>query len=165
MPIDRYDPLTGLYHLSNRERSKDAKTVIIDEASMLSEEQLAAILNALSGVQRLILVGDPRQLPPIGSGRPFLDIVKELEPENVESLFPRIGPGYTELTVRRRQIGESRDDLLLAEWFSGRVVDPGADEIWSRITEDNTSEHLRFVRWKDTDELNDILISLSKMRM
>ncbi len=36
---------------------------------MLTEEMLAATLSALEGVKRLILVGDHRQLPPIGAGR------------------------------------------------------------------------------------------------
>ena len=34
-------------------------------------------------VQRLILVGDPNQLPPIGVGRPFADLVTFLETTNV----------------------------------------------------------------------------------
>ena len=50
-------------------------TVVIDEASMLTEEMLAAVLDALADVDRLVLCGDPRQLPPIGAGRPFADIV------------------------------------------------------------------------------------------
>jgi hypothetical protein len=33
------------------------------------------------------LVGDPRQLPPIGAGRPFVDIVSELAPEGVDAKF------------------------------------------------------------------------------
>jgi ATP-dependent exoDNAse (exonuclease V) alpha subunit len=44
-----------------------------DEASMLTEEQLAALIDALSSVDRIILVGDASQLPPIGAGRPFVD--------------------------------------------------------------------------------------------
>ena len=59
---------------------------------MLTEEMLASLIDALKGVERLILVGDPRQLPPIGAGRPFVDIVDQLAPENVESMFPARGP-------------------------------------------------------------------------
>ena len=33
----------------------------------------------LNKVTRLILVGDPNQLPPIGPGRPFVDIIAWLE--------------------------------------------------------------------------------------
>lgn len=158
LKLDRYNPQTGIYRLSDFERIKSAKTVVIDEASMLTEEQLSALLDAISGVQRLILVGDPRQLPPIGAGRPFLDIVQKLMPEDIESKFPRVAAGYAELTVRMRQKGKSRDDLLLAEWFSGRSVDPGADEIWSRISQNNVSENLKFVKWSSTNELRKQLL-------
>lgn len=160
LPLDRYQPDTGAYRLSNREGEKGRQTVIIDEASMLTEEQLAAVLDALSGVQRLILVGDPRQLPPIGAGRPFLDIVRRLEPQGIAARFPRVAAGYTELTIRRRQTGTARDDLLLAEWFSGRPVDAGADEIWSRIESGDVSDHLSFVRWDSPDQLPDILLEV-----
>ena len=91
----RYDGETGAYFPKLRApRCGDYRTVIVDECSMLTEEQLAALIDSLSNVERLVLVGDPRQLPPIGAGRPFVDIVRELEPENVEMLFPRYGPSY-----------------------------------------------------------------------
>jgi ATP-dependent exoDNAse (exonuclease V) alpha subunit len=163
MPIDRFETSTHRYHLSTREREEGAQTIIIDEASMLTEEQLAATIDALAGVQRLILIGDPKQLPPIGAGRPFLDIVTELEPVNIEVDFPRIGPGYAELTVGRRQQakeGEERDDLLLADWFSGRPLDPGADEIWTRNTEDTPSKFLRVVKWENSEELREKLLNV-----
>lgn len=166
LPLDRYEPNTGTYRLSDREKQNAYKTVIIDESSMLTEEQLAAVLDALKGVDRLILVGDPRQLPPIGAGRPFLDIVRSLEPTNVESMFPRIAPGYAELTVRLRQkqnISKNQErnerlDLLFADWFSGRPVDPGADEIWDWISSGKPTEHLRFVRWENSQELQEKLL-------
>lgn len=160
LPLKRYNPKTGNYELSDFERVDDWKTVVIDEASMLTEDQLAATLDALKGVERLILVGDPRQLPPIGAGRPFLDIVQELAPDSIEAQFPRIGPGYAELTVRRRQRGEEREDLLLAEWFSGRSLDPGADEVWDQIKEGEDLKHLQFVRWDQETELQQRLLGL-----
>lgn len=160
LPLDRYDYQTGAYRLSDHKPYQGAKTVIIDEASMLTEDQLAAVLDALSGVQRLVLVGDPRQLPPIGAGRPFLDIVNELEPEHIESQFPRVGQGYGELTVRRRQIGHARDDLLLADWFSGRSLDPGADEIWTKIEATTSSDQIQFIQWTSDEDLREKLLDL-----
>ena len=89
-------------------------TVIIDEASVLTEDMLGAIFDALQGVKRFILVGDPAQLRPIGAGRAFVDVVAELRPSDYESRFPRVSPGYAELTIERRQIGSDRPDLRLA---------------------------------------------------
>ena len=156
----RYDGQTGIYRLSDKPKASTARTVIIDEASMLTEEQLGAVLDAMKGCQRLVLVGDPRQLPPIGTGRPFLDVVRSVEPEGVESKFPRVGPCYAELTVRRRQVEEERDDLLLAEWFNGRSSGAGGDEIWEKILTDADSEHLRLVEWQDAQDLQRKLLEV-----
>ena len=80
----RYDTASGRYHMSdNRPRARGFGTVIVDEASMLTEDMLGAVLDALQGVKRLILVGDPAQLPPIGAGRPFVDIVAALRPDDM----------------------------------------------------------------------------------
>ena len=111
--------------MSDRPKATGFGTVIIDEASMLTEDMLGALLDALQGVKRLILVGDPAQLPPIGAGRPFVDIIAKLRPPDYESLFPRVTMGYAELTIERRQIGDTRPDLRLARWFSGMPPSAG----------------------------------------
>lgn len=149
----RYDGSTGRYVLSDQPTEAGAHTVIIDEASMLTEEMLAALIQALKGVHRLLLIGDPRQLPPIGAGRPFVDIVKRLAPEGVTERFPRVGAGYAELTIRRRQAGEDREDLQLAEWFSGSPVAPGEDDVFDKVLRTGQSPHVRFVQWDTADEL------------
>ena len=58
-------------------------TVILDEASMVSSDLLAEIVKR--NPDRLILVGDEAQLPPIGSGQPFHDLVRLL-PDCVRTL-------------------------------------------------------------------------------
>ena len=156
---DRYETETRRYVVTRSpDRCRDYRTVIVDECSMLTEEQLAALLDALSGVERLVFVGDPRQLPPIGSGRPFVDIVRELEPNEIEHRFPRIGRGYAELTVPRRQRGTTRADLLFASWFGGNP-DPAADEIWNRLDTEEMDE-IRFESWTDDENLKAILLDL-----
>ena len=156
----RYDSATGRYKLSDKAAEPGARTVIIDEASMLTEEMLAALIQALKSVQRLILIGDPRQLPPIGAGRPFLDIVTHVTPEGVTEKFPRVGPGYAELTIRRRQGGVDREDLQLAEWFSGSPIAPGEDDVFDKVLRDGVGKHVRFVEWTGPDDLNAKLIKV-----
>jgi len=156
----RYDALTGRYQLSDKAAEAGARTVIIDEASMLTEEMLAALIQAIKGVHRLILIGDPRQLPPIGAGRPFVDIVNHLAPEGVTERFPRVGPGYAELTIRRRQAGEEREDIHLAEWFSGSPIAPGEDDIFEKVVRTGKSKHVRFVQWISADDLREQLITV-----
>lgn len=58
-------------------------TVILDEASMVSSDLLAEIVKR--NPDRLVLVGDEAQLPPVGSGQPFHDLV-HLLPDCVRTL-------------------------------------------------------------------------------
>lgn len=159
---ERYDGTTGRYYINaEAPRSSAHKTVVIDECSMLTEEQLAALLDAVKGVERLILVGDPKQLPPIGAGRPYVDIVQYLKPDNAESLFPCVAPGYAELTVTMRQQGGGdieRVDVLLANAFSGRVLDAGADEVWHTVSAEQTP-YVKLVRWNQADQLQKLLMA------
>jgi AAA domain len=132
----RYDHKTNRYQRSDHDRFNEARTVIVDECSMLTEDALDALLDGIEGYDRLVLVGDPRQLPPIGVGRPFVDIVNRLRELAGDMTFPRVGPSYAELTIPRRQVStddDDRADLQLAEWFSGGEAGPGADEIWDRL--------------------------------
>ena len=156
----RYDGTTGRYRLSSKPVDAGARTVIVDESSMLTEEMLAALIQALKGVRRLILIGDPRQLPPIGAGRPFVDIVKRLVPEGITGNCPRVGPGYAELTVRRRQAGKEREDLRLAEWFSGSPMAAGEDDVFDKVMGVDGHRHIRFVQWNTGDEMRTRLINL-----
>jgi exodeoxyribonuclease V alpha subunit len=50
--------------------------VIVDEMSMVDVELLHHLLQAIPKGKRLILVGDPDQLPPVGPGFPFNDMLR-----------------------------------------------------------------------------------------
>ncbi|RAK15236.1 ATP-dependent exoDNAse (exonuclease V) alpha subunit [Anoxybacillus vitaminiphilus] len=153
---NRYDYQNFRYQLINAKGEKHAQTVIVDEASMLTEEMMAALFEALEGVQRFIFVGDPRQLPPIGAGRPFVDLVNYLTPDDVEFMFPKVGKGYGQLTIPRRQSSETggeRDDLRLAQWFSRNSVHPADDEYFDEANFPVSSSTLRFVQWNREEEL------------
>jgi exodeoxyribonuclease V alpha subunit len=53
----------------------DADLVVVDEVSMLDAELAAALVEACADGTRLLLVGDPAQLPSIGPGRVLADII------------------------------------------------------------------------------------------
>ena len=50
--------------------------VIVDEMSMVDVLLLSSLLRAIPSGKRLILVGDPDQLPPVGPGFPFSDMLR-----------------------------------------------------------------------------------------
>jgi hypothetical protein len=159
---DRYDGATGRYLVwGDQQRRQSHGLVVIDEASMLTEEMLAATLDAFSGVRRIVLVGDPRQLPPIGAGRPFVDLVDLKRPEDFDSWF-HVGRGYVELQVTRRQLPEgghgTRHDLELAAWFGGGNRGAGDELIWSDLAEEPNRPTLRYLQWGD----NTVVEALAK---
>ncbi|TXC85564.1 AAA family ATPase [Paraburkholderia azotifigens] len=151
----RYDGKTGRYYIHpGAARCADYRTVVIDECSMLTEDQFAATLDALQNVDRLILVGDPKQLPPIGAGRPYVDICRELTPQGVELMSPRVAKGYAELRVTRRQAaGEARIDLAFANLFSDTGHDEAPSDLWDRVAQGN-GDRIEAVHWNTPDELD-----------
>lgn len=54
----------------------EADVVIIDEASMIDIELAEKLLDAIARTTRLILVGDADQLPSVGPGRFFADLIE-----------------------------------------------------------------------------------------
>lgn len=138
-----YNIYTGRHSIPSRPLNT-VETVVIDECSMLTEEMMAALLKALSNTKRIILAGDPNQLPPIGMGRPFVDIINYLkEQNNTSNQFPIAFNNYGKLTISRRQQndnGENRYDVELANFFKADIEESD-DSIFSKISlgQDNKS--------------------------
>ena len=71
------DPHTGeLFFSKNEEDPLKVDAVIVDEMSMVDVLLLHSLLKAIPQRARLILVGDPDQLPPVGPGFPFNDMLR-----------------------------------------------------------------------------------------
>ena len=71
------DPGTGLMFFARDEDNPlKADAVIVDEMSMVDIQLLHNLLQAIPRGKRLILVGDPDQLPPVGPGFPFGDMLR-----------------------------------------------------------------------------------------
>ena len=71
------DPATGeMVFLRDEDNPIKADAVIVDEMSMVDVLLLHSLLRAIPEGKRLILVGDPDQLPPVGPGFPFSDCLR-----------------------------------------------------------------------------------------
>ncbi|MEK3984247.1 AAA family ATPase [Paenibacillus sp. FSL K6-3166] len=137
---------TMAYTMPSEQSSSTAKTVIIDESSMLTEEMFAGILKLVdSHADRIIFVGDPNQLPPIGAGRPFVDLINYLE-----STFPnRIATLKTEM----RQ-GSGGDDLSFAQLFSNS--DSVDKDVIYRIQNNQADTRLKYIQYVDLVDLEKV---------
>ena len=152
---DRFDWQTMQYRLSSKEAKDVPSTVIIDECSMMTEEMCGALVSALPKAQRVIFVGDPNQLPPIGAGRPFVDLVRYLKHDLPTYPEPQVTKGFGELTVTRRQSDDGksdREDTQLAECFkeSSEKLD---DQIFIDLQGDKLGKHITFKSWTTTEDL------------
>lgn len=71
------DPHTDrLFFSRDEENPLKADAIIVDEMSMVDMVLLHDLLQAIPQRSRLILVGDPDQLPPVGPGSPFRDMLR-----------------------------------------------------------------------------------------
>ena len=71
------DPSTGkMVFARNEDNLLKCDAVIVDEMSMVDVLLLSSLLKAIPQGKRLILVGDPDQLPPVGPGFPFSDMLR-----------------------------------------------------------------------------------------
>jgi exodeoxyribonuclease V alpha subunit len=147
-------------------RFESASTYIVDEASMLDLSVLATLFRAIEwhGVKRLILVGDPSQLPPIGVGKAFADTIDWLEAESPDSVG--------KLTRNMRQLknrvtGRGTGIIDLADLYvRSQSLDPEtparraeAEQILRRVQKGgDVDEDLRVLYWHDTDELERLLL-------
>ena len=64
----------------------EADAVIVDEMSMVDVSLFAALLRALKPGTRLVLVGDADQLPSVGAGNVFSDLIRS---QRIETVFLR----------------------------------------------------------------------------
>jgi hypothetical protein len=141
---------------SGTEKYQAEQNVIIDECSMLTEDDLYAVMQALDlgYVKRIILVGDPYQLPPIGAGRPFSDLCNYIESLEIENEDYEAKPSLARLKEVVRTIhGENSDCLTLASWFSGMKPSKNADIIFSKLGDNDSMNDLNVKCWQNETEL------------
>ncbi len=79
------DELNGeTVFLKNQDYPIEEDVLIVDESSMIDLPLMAALLRAVNKTIKLIFIGDANQLPPVGPGYVFQDIVKSDRYNTVE---------------------------------------------------------------------------------
>lgn len=64
-----------LQETSKADVPADLRLLVVDEASMLTTELMTGVLNLAPPTCHVLLVGDPDQLPPIGTGNVLCDLI------------------------------------------------------------------------------------------
>ena len=134
------------------ERSSVYQAVIVDEASMLDITILATLLRALNleYVDRLILVGDPGQLPPIGPGRPFLNLIEHLRRDGQQA-----AKHLAELRFNCRQAQGSQISTLAGHF--ARVEERPDEAVFDILTDATSKRDLAIHVYEDESKLSSLL--------
>lgn len=125
--------------------------IVIDESSMPSVELLAALFRAVdtNAFRRLIFVGDPYQLPPIGPGRPFVDILRWMREQHPECV--------AELETCMRVVSTAGGEMFskgleLAAGYRDEGG-PGDDAVLSELVQKGEIGDVRIAFWNDHAQL------------
>ena len=152
-------------------KGQDVNTIIIDECSMIDLNLFATLLRSINwnSVQRLILVGDPNQLPPIGRGKVFSDTIAWLNDEypdnvgvlteNIRQLVNRVeGNGCGILDLAELFIQEKQSNM--SDSTAADELKRKKEELFTRIMENGNGDvdkDLAVYFWKEQEDLETLL--------
>ena len=138
-------------------------TVIIDEASMIDLGLFAALFRAIkwNGVKRLILVGDPNQLPPIGRGKVFSDIIDwigKTTPECLGKLMHNLRQLKNRVDGKGTGILDLAEILIQERQTDDSICKSQREIVLKKIQEGgDVSEDLRVDYWKSPEDLHSLI--------
>lgn len=130
----------------DRERSKEGPTakqaLLIDEASMVDLISFAAIARTLDDCSKLVMVGDPHQLPPVGPGLILHALVECSVPHVQLEASERFGSDIADVANSVRDgslpdltgnpavsLIEPADLGVYAEWAKGLYLEDHSDAV------------------------------------
>lgn len=172
---------------------QDVNTIIIDECSMIDLNLFATLIRAINwnSVQRLILVGDPNQLPPIGRGKVFADTIDWLKTnyknnigkleDNIRHLANEVegnGTGILDLAdifIQEKQITETADtDRVLdlkqkKENLFNQILENGNGDVVKDLgvyfwkEQENLESTLKYVMLRDMENLTGLKVDREKV--
>ena len=139
----RYDPQSGrLVFAHNESDPLRSDAVIVDETSMVDITLMQALLSALREDCRLVLVGDPDQLPSVGPGNLFSDLIRSgaVPTVRLTEIFRQAAQSAIVMNAHRVNQGEvpdlhnnSTDFFFLRRHDPVRAVDTIVELVQSRL--------------------------------
>lgn len=146
-------------------RSDLEGTIVIDETSMLDLALAATFFRSIEwqNVKRLILVGDHNQLPPIGRGRVFSDIIewlRESEKHNLAVLETNMRQMENRLDGKGQGILDLAELFLVDSAVQSEQTTPEAEHLLQKVHQGGKiDEDLDVVYWNSADDLVTSVVS------
>jgi len=106
--------------------------IIIDESSMIDFGLAHMLISKVDMTRtRLIFVGDPKQLPPISYGKPFMDLINTMSMSSISSTNSSVTAAAVQLVKVFRQDGNSPISTL------ARAIDAGEEPTDAMLNNDS----------------------------
>ena len=131
-----------MFFAKNESDPLKVDAVIVDEMSMVDVQLLNDLLRAIPPRRRLILVGDPDQLPPVGPGYPFSDMLRSgtLPIVRLQTIFRQAQESLIVMNAHRVNRGELPElRNVKSDFFFLRC---GSDEAAAQMVQDLCSTRL-----------------------
>lgn len=144
----------------------DINTIIIDECSMIDLNVFATLIRAINwnSVQRLILVGDPNQLPPIGRGKVFVETIQWLRenyPNNVGILKDNIRQLLNKVLDNGTHILNLAQVFIQEEQAENQEIQMLKEQLFQTIQgAGDIDKDMSVYFWNDKSELDALLKSV-----
>lgn len=124
----------GQWFTHCRSNPIEAALVVVDEASMLDIRLAESLINAIDFDRTsLVLVGDPHQLPPVGPGATFRDLIES-------GIVPAVK--LTQVQRHAGYLAEACSDILLGAVRPTCGALDGAMPAWANVTRLNESREV-----------------------
>lgn len=158
--------LLGLRRFGQRQRKEELgfDLILVDECSMIDIELMCKLFSQVAAGSRLVLLGDPHQLPPVEPGEPFCAIVQDKVQQK--------SPGFLVKTKRQEEgailqlaaaVREGRVDeaLLLLQNDQANQIQWLGDE--TALTP--TIEHVKSLYIRAPETINGQFAQLNRLRL
>ena len=139
----KLDPQSGkLVFAHNEYEPLEVDAVIVDETSMVDITLMSALLSALRGDCRLVLVGDPDQLPSVGPGNLLGDLLRSerIPAVRLTEIFRQAQESAIVMNAHMVNRGETpdllanqKDFFCLRRYDSARAADTVVELCRSRL--------------------------------
>ena len=123
-------PRWGINCRVNADRPLNADVVVVDESSMIDLALMARLFRALSPDTRIILVGDPNQLPSVEAGNVLGDILAAIDKSACDTVsasaaaqFAKLCPHLPALDTNKSDSPDCHFTLINAQRFGGDLAE------------------------------------------
>jgi exodeoxyribonuclease V alpha subunit len=155
------------YKRESGKQEENVRIFIIDESSMIDQSLMATLFRAINWntVQRIIFVGDPNQLPPIGYAKVFADLIAWLPEENKGELKENLRQRENKLEGRGTGILDLASVFIQSKAANEDLKETGTKkaqqtDLLKRIQELDFSDELKDIEvhfWDTERELNELM--------